>query len=250
MTALSSRVPQRRLLAASPPADQQGARRPLELYPTPLALCLAQLRELHRLGEIQSGMKLVEPHIGTCNWGVALGHLVVEAGLELTLHVGDLNAEVDGWNVARRLPFRFPGLHVEFLPAADWLELTAELASDEPIWDLAIGNPPFAIVEDGKTRGTVVCHEHIRASLRVARAACFIFRSGLVTSSTDPDRVRWATTEPPELSWPQLPRPSFTGDDKRGQFDVSTGFWRQGGLAAGEWTRSRVMHWPVEGALR
>lgn len=230
------------LLPGHGPAAPRGQRRAHDLYPTPIEVCRAVLRLLVDLVILEDRASIIEPHVGRGDWVLALDQVAAEYGHRYRVTVHDLDPAVPG------LDLTVSRLALEVLPSGDWLETAPALVGRRQ-WDLAVGNPPYAIVPPGRTRGKVVAHDHVQATRRVAKWTCFVLRDGLWTSSTDPDRMAWAVQQQPEYRVELAPRPSFTGDGRRGQFGSVAAVWLQrdrGRL----WTQSLVLPWQDRGRPR
>jgi len=226
-------------LSAPPPRPAPSKpRRDNDLYPTPLPVCRAIVRELVELSILENGSTVVEPHVGTGNMVLALDQVAAEAGHRYHVTVHDISSTAPGLRLGRELTH----LRVRVLPAGDWLTQGEKHGE----WDLGLGNPPFAEVEEGKVRGRVVAIEHVEATRRLCRWTCFVLRDGLWTSSADPVRMAWATTQHPNYRLDLAPRPSFTGDDKRGQFGTCAAIW--GPSRPPLWTQHKTIDCTRRGA--
>ena len=230
------------LLSGQHPAHVPGERRRQDLYPTPPALCRAILRALLDLELLFDGATVIEPHVGRGDWVSALDQVAVERNHRYRVTVHDLDPTVPGLDLRPKHL-----VVVRSLPSGDWLQRAQQRADQGRTWDLAVGNPPFANPVPGKVRGEVVAHHHVNATRSVARYTAMVLRDGLWTSSTDEERMAWALNERPRYRFDLAPRPSFTGDNRRGQFGSVAAVW--GPHPPHIWTMSRVLDWRREGAL-
>lgn len=228
------------LLQDEAPAPVPGERRGEDLYPTPLPVCRAIVRQLVALEILQDGARVLEPHVGLGTFVTALDQVATEMGHRYEVTVHDIQSSAPGLSLRGSLS----RIRLRVLPPGDWL--IAAKAFGPRTWDLGLGNPPFAKVAPGKTRGQVVAIDHVQATRAVCTWTSFVLRDGLWTASGAIDRVRWATQELPRYRLELAPRPSFTGDERNGQFGVTAAIW---GPDRSLWTQTRVIDWRKAGAL-
>lgn len=217
------------------PVEPRGLRRVDDHYPTPPQLCQALVLALVELGILVDGCRVIEPHVGAGNFVRALSDVATARGERYHLAVHDIDPAAPGYGL------RLPGLDMERIPASDWLEAAPALAQLGRSFDLAVGNPPYAIVPPGLRRGKVVAHHHVDATRVVATSVAFVLRTGLFTSSAAQERVAWTMSQRPHYKLAVLPRASFTGGEGKGQFESVVGIWERHHRST--WTLERPLHW-------
>ena len=103
-------------------------------------------------------------------------------------------------------------------------------------FDLVIGNPPFGLKVEGKTRPDPVAEKHVRAALGLrspSGVAAFLLRSAFAESS---ERIPFWKEHPPSKVFALAERPSYTGDGKtdKGQ-SYSFFVWKRGHRGVSEY---------------
>lgn len=218
------------------------SRAALDLYPTDPLVCDAVLTVLDGWGMLPGDQSVIEPHVGLWRWVEALDRFAERTGRHFDVWVHDL----DPAHLERHDAHSLPNLaSVHKLPPGDWLLTARQLAekSGAP-FDLAIGNPPFAVVAPGQKRGQVVAHHHVNATRLVCVQTAMLVRSQLWSASTDRDRLAFAADAPThriELA----PRPGFTDDGALGPFASTVAVWGQGRRSNAE-TMTRMCIWRPE----
>ena len=176
-------------------------RRPNDDYPTPPELCDWVVDTLSRDGWIEwetfgPPLYVLEPSAGSGNFVQA-----VRTGISPAVIYA-----VDIQNAPKDLIPRGANYAVE----RDFLKPTKLI--DENRYDLAIGNPPFALVPEGKKRGVMVADKHAERALGLlARGGVLAFVLKMSFYAAKKKRRKFLEEHPPACIYDLQPRPSFTG---------------------------------------
>lgn len=211
-------------------------RKAFDEYPTPYPVALACLRELVATGALSEGMHVLEPCCGHDNhWITALR--VIEIELEWVPFIITACDIQDTAVLAaardREVP-DVPGALVrgaDYYVSGDFLDLAYTRFAPGRRgrrFDLAVGNPPYAVVEPGKRKGQWVVDQHVNAARHVARWVGFLLQQQTFTSSKAPERVEWATADETRPWWRReaVPRISFeAGSTRCAPWDSTFAAW-------------------------